>query len=85
MEARPTLVKEKVRQEDWGKQWQLSLRNPNIPQPLPPHNLPWLFAAWAVGVATAGQPEVTDETVIWPDEEPVRSPIQEWSRPIKAT
>lgn len=37
-------------------------------------------AGWAERVAAAGLPEVTDEAVIWPDEEPVRSPIQKWDR-----
>ncbi|KAM6493628.1 hypothetical protein JOM56_009989 [Amanita muscaria] len=37
-------------------------------------------AAWAAAVAAAGPPEDTDETVIWSDEEPVRSPIQTWDR-----
>ncbi|KIL58429.1 hypothetical protein M378DRAFT_170589 [Amanita muscaria Koide BX008] len=37
-------------------------------------------AAWAAAVATAGPPEDTDETVIWLDEEPVRSPIQTWDQ-----
>ena len=37
-------------------------------------------AAWAAAVAAAGPPEVTDEVVIWSDEEPVRSPIQDWDK-----
>ncbi|KIL59203.1 hypothetical protein M378DRAFT_27122 [Amanita muscaria Koide BX008] len=37
-------------------------------------------AAWAAAVAAAGPPEDTDETVVWSDEEPVRSPIQTWDR-----
>ncbi|KAF8231424.1 hypothetical protein L208DRAFT_1277214 [Tricholoma matsutake] len=37
-------------------------------------------AAWAAAVAAAGPLEVTNEVVIWSDEEPVRSPIQEWDR-----
>ncbi|KAF8798826.1 hypothetical protein BYT27DRAFT_6878981 [Phlegmacium glaucopus] len=36
--------------------------------------------AWAAAVAAAGPPEVIDEAVVWSDEEPLRSPIQEWDR-----
>jgi hypothetical protein len=37
-------------------------------------------SGWAAAVAAAGPPEVTDEAVIWSDEESVRSPIQHWDR-----
>ena len=38
------------------------------------------IAVWAAAVATAGPLEVADKTVIWSDEKPVRSPIQEWDK-----
>ena len=37
-------------------------------------------AAWAEAVATAGPPEIMDETVVWSDKESVRPPIREWKR-----